>query len=131
MANQPSGTQVLIELPTGEWRLEDVLEVRPMHLTMSYRGPSHALATGRVLTTIRVFSEGNCVLICGARVAANDPTDRPGTMRVALDLLVSSAATDEEERHGAAIAQAVNALVQARARATVSHRRRCPTPPGR
>jgi hypothetical protein len=110
--------QVLVELPTGEVRLEPVLALGGGLAEVAYRGPTGTLRPGATLTHVQVFADGLRVLSCPASVQ-----DLQGEGQEAILTLALQTAREEADapiQQNDLITETVQSLLEARASASLT-----------
>ncbi|MBI5509146.1 MAG: hypothetical protein HY903_10370 [Deltaproteobacteria bacterium] len=98
-AQAPHDSQILIELPSGEERLEPLLDLSPTGVAVLLRATRSALQPGTVLRRLRFFTDGECTLQTRATIRDVQPVTladgRPG-LKLGLQLEGEAAAIRTE-----------------------------------
>jgi hypothetical protein len=119
----PHETFVLIELPSGEERLEPLLDLSPTGVAVLLRAQRSTIQPGTVLKRLRFFTNGECTLQTRASIRDVQPTTlEDGTLGAKLGLKLESG-VDEDKSEPATqeyveppiIVDAVQNLVAAKA----------------
>ncbi|MEE8408203.1 MAG: hypothetical protein V3T05_01230 [Myxococcota bacterium] len=123
----PGDNHVLVELPSGEERLEPLLDLSPNGIAILLRANRVALQPGVVLPRLRFFSHGECTMQCRATIRDIAPVtldNGGGGLKLGLQLESQAAAIEiqspvTEYAQIPLITDAVFNLITARAVATI------------
>jgi len=122
----PGDSQILVELPSGEERLEPLLDLSPRGVAILVRAQRTGLRIGAVLPRVRFFTNGECTL--QSRATIRDLTEvtlddgSTGTkigLRLESDLSMRSDPVTYEYTQAPIVNDAVSNLVHARSTASL------------
>ncbi|HET6344929.1 MAG TPA: PilZ domain-containing protein, partial [Myxococcota bacterium] len=110
--------QVLVELPTGEVRLESVLALGGGLAEVAYRGPTGSLRPGTLLANVQLFADGLRVLTCPASVQDLQGEGQEALLTLALQTTREEA--DAPVQRDDLVTKTVQSLLEARASASLT-----------